>query len=332
MTKRDSLLPAEQRKLLMSYRPNTPQRPVDWAWRRLVIYADLDLAFNRHKLIFNQKNHPKKLKAVSEAYGFLRSLQRDVKLDEIADKYPVAYETFFIANETTTTRWAIEAFILAGLDNKEIAQKLGYEDDFGAQVIEAYETLRFDVRSRMEFDAFINEHVLNVTATGQLPSTEDKLWKLFGWLGYKNDMGTTLLDGYMTLNIMPKEIQDWYARFINSHVTRRTTSAIIKMDPVKNPEVMELLKVNNDNRRLEIELEQKAALTDNRELEKAKANLVESISFSLVDLDKIASTGVELQIGQNKDIKQIESKIAEQVKTVEEKRKAERDNKNENND
>lgn len=329
MSKTEKLLPVDQRKLLLSLRPKSPQRPVDWVWRRMVIFSDNELPGRRNRDIATAQamfTDNKTRKTARDAYSFLSGLKSDQTIDDLANQYPIIYEVFFISTETTTTKWAIESFILSGLSNKEIAKKLGYEDEFGEELVNAYEFLKFDVRSRVDFDAFINESVLNLTPTGQIPSTEDKLWKLFGWLGYKNKMGTVLLDGYMSLNIMPKNVQEWYSNFINSQVTRKTTSAILTMDPIRNPEVMELIKTNNDNRRLEIELEQKAALTENRELEKAKANLVESISFSLVDLDKIQSSGVELQIGDSQEIKQIEAKIQEQVKAVESKRKSEKSN------
>lgn len=76
------------------------------------------------------------------------------------------------------TKWAVEAHILAGESDEEIAQKLGTDP----AIVAAYEAVFFNVRDRLNH----REYVLNViikdsVIRGLNERQYDLLWKLFGY-------------------------------------------------------------------------------------------------------------------------------------------------------
>ncbi len=79
-----------------------------------------------------------------------------------------------------TTRWAIEARILARQTDDEIAQAGACRPD----VIEAYEALFFNVRDRLDYRDVILNHVLGCLQVRSWETLEvGWLWKLFAYLG-----------------------------------------------------------------------------------------------------------------------------------------------------
>jgi hypothetical protein len=84
------------------------------------------------------------------------------------------------AEEKAPTRWAIEAHILAGESDDEIAKKVGCEPD----VITAYEAVFFNVREKLEQIEYISNVVMGeAVARGITERQYDLLWKLFGYRG-----------------------------------------------------------------------------------------------------------------------------------------------------
>jgi len=84
------------------------------------------------------------------------------------------------AEDKQPTRWAIEARILAGESDKEIADKLGTEPD----VIEAYASIFFDVREKItNTDYIVNVVMADAVTRGLQERHYDLLWKLLGYRG-----------------------------------------------------------------------------------------------------------------------------------------------------
>ena len=82
--------------------------------------------------------------------------------------------------EKAPTRWALEARVLAGETDKEIADKIGTEAD----VIAAYVNVFFDVRSKMHHSDYVANVVLGDAVTRGLQERHyDLLWKLLGFHG-----------------------------------------------------------------------------------------------------------------------------------------------------
>jgi hypothetical protein len=84
------------------------------------------------------------------------------------------------AEEKSPTRWAIEAHILAGESNEDIAKKVGCEPE----VIAAYEAVFFNVREKLDHVEYVVNVVMgDAVSRGLTERQYDLLWKLFGYRG-----------------------------------------------------------------------------------------------------------------------------------------------------
>ena len=82
--------------------------------------------------------------------------------------------------EKAPTRWAIEARVLAGESDEEIAHKLGTSPE----VINAYVNTFFDVREKMpHMDYVVNVIMADAVSRGLQERHYDLLWKLLGFHG-----------------------------------------------------------------------------------------------------------------------------------------------------
>lgn len=88
------------------------------------------------------------------------------------------------------TRWEIEARILADETSENIANKVGCD----AGVIDAYESVFFNVRDKLSNTAYIVNVVMADSVTKGLTERQyDLLWKMFGYRG-----GTHVLDAMIS--------------------------------------------------------------------------------------------------------------------------------------
>jgi hypothetical protein len=84
------------------------------------------------------------------------------------------------ADDKEPTRWGIEARVLAGETDEEIAEKVGTEP----AVINSYINVFFDVRGKMRHtDYMINVVMANAVTRGLQERHYDLLWKLLGYHG-----------------------------------------------------------------------------------------------------------------------------------------------------
>ena len=103
---------------------------------------------------------------------------------EVLAEFPAIHQAHSVWQKLSTDEraipWGIEARILARETDEQIARKNGCRAD----VVEAYEALFFDVRSRLDYSDFIYNSVI-----GQAPEQSSRtevngwLWKLCGYVG-----------------------------------------------------------------------------------------------------------------------------------------------------
>lgn len=94
------------------------------------------------------------------------------------------------ADEKMPTRWAIEARVLAGESDADIAEKLGTSPE----VVEAYVNVFFDVREKLtRKDYVLNVILADAVSRGLQERHYDLLWKLLGFIG-----GPHVLDAAMS--------------------------------------------------------------------------------------------------------------------------------------
>lgn len=158
---------------------DNPRRATNWRWLRAVQIDGGGLRANR---------------AVDGPEGFKwirRALRLKRRYDEAGNRPELTYRlvqydrSLFWAHsiwmdDKAPTRWAIEARILAGESDLEIAERLGTSPD----VIEAYEAVFFQVREMLHRrDYIVNVVMGEAVARGVSERQYDLLWKMFGYHG-----------------------------------------------------------------------------------------------------------------------------------------------------
>lgn len=164
--------------MLNAFRTN-PLRPPNWRWLRAV---QID------------SGGRKASRALDGADGFvwIRRALRLKRHFEQANNDPTATYGAMLrdaamfwahslwAADKQPTRWAIEARILAGESDQEIASKLGTE----VETIEAYANTFFDVRDKLvNTDYIVNVVMADAVTRGLQERHYDLLWKLLGFRG-----------------------------------------------------------------------------------------------------------------------------------------------------
>ena len=158
---------------------NNPSRAPHWRWLRA---TQIDAG------------GPKASRLIDGADGFkwIRRVMRLKRRHALAANNPTALyalartdtELFWAhsiwAEEKAPTRWAIEAYILAGGDDETIASKTGCEP----AVISAYEAVFFNVRDKLHHPNYVVNVVMADAVTRGLNERQyDLLWKMFGYQG-----------------------------------------------------------------------------------------------------------------------------------------------------
>jgi hypothetical protein len=157
--------------------PFNPLRPPNWQWQRATQLiregrriprrnADADLVRMVHFLRQRSGRYSRWSNSESEQIKRDRHLYRAFELYESTDaKYMI-------------TRDEIEARILANESPGDIAARIGYE----IPVIDTFELMFFDVRTRLSRPSYILHHVIGPEVHRQLSSRDYRtIWKLFGY-------------------------------------------------------------------------------------------------------------------------------------------------------
>ena len=145
----------------------------------------------------------KATKALDGSDGFRwirRALRFKRRFDAAGNQTPAIYAVVLTdrplfwahsiwADEKSPVRWAIEARILAGESNDEIAGKLGTKAD----VIDVYANTFFDVRSKLQNMDYVLTVVLADAVTRGLQERHyDLLWKMLGYCGGAHVLDATI--------------------------------------------------------------------------------------------------------------------------------------------
>lgn len=200
---------------------NNPMRSPHWKWLRVLSI---------------ESGGPKASRAMDGADGF-RWIRRALRLKrrhaEAASRPMALYHLARVdgdlfwahslwADEKQPTRWAIEARILAGETNEEIAKKIGCE----VGVIDAYESVFFNVREKLANTEYIVNVVMADSVTKGLTERQyDLLWKMFGYTG-----GSHVLDAMITRFSAierPKKPEDVSEFFQNSAINSMRHKAAV---------------------------------------------------------------------------------------------------------
>lgn len=174
--------------MLPALRDN-PRRATNWRWLRAV---QID------------GGGPKASRAVDGSEGFTwirRASKLKRRFDAAGNRPDLLYRlvqgdrAMFWAHsiwldDKAPTRWAIEARILAGESDLEIAERMGTD----AEIIEAYEAVFFQVREMLRRrDYIVNVVMADAVTRGLSERQYDLLWKMFAYHG-----GSHVLDSVIS--------------------------------------------------------------------------------------------------------------------------------------
>lgn len=275
-------------KDLIQLREICADRPPNWRWERAKLLESNSRSVSR------STEDP----IVVDIRNYLKDLHKGDSPERLIEKYPLIYEVGRIYEISGNTRWMLEALIMANTSKEVIAERFGY-GDYGIQVIEAYEKCIFDVRSRLKADAFILADILGTTINSRIIPTDEKIWKALGWVGFRKNYGTALLDGYINIEDMPEAVKKWYDKFIECQFTRKTLGSLFKFDPINTPELVEVMKVFTDTKRYELDARIKGAATSDSEIEESQRSLLSSLQISVVQISKATDKPNAIEVSKH---------------------------------
>lgn len=158
---------------------DNPDRPPHWRWLRAVQIDGGGLRASRNF------DGPEGYTWIRKALRLKRHLERAGNNQNARHALMYRDRDLFWAHsmwlrDKAPTRWAIEARVLAGESNDEIANKLGTS----SSVIGAYVNTFFDVREKLQnTDYVVNVVMADAVTRGLQERHYDLLWKLLGFRG-----------------------------------------------------------------------------------------------------------------------------------------------------
>jgi len=147
-----------------------PLRSPAWRWER----AREIIAVGKH--VSRKRDDQDTARAVL----FKRSLDRchsQRQLSRLEKKWPTIFQAFHLAQTDDPKRWRIEAMILAGLSDKEVAARCSIKPE----TIRWFEAIFFCVRDRLQAPDWIR-WVIGISSMNRFdPDNLRRLWLVFGF-------------------------------------------------------------------------------------------------------------------------------------------------------
>ena len=173
-----------------------PDRPPDWKWRRAV------------GAVAGTEPPPSRKWDKEAGFGRIKRaikfIQRKEAVATIEDEYSLAFDMpdLFWAyrmyeNKECVVRYSIEAHVLAGSTDLDIAMRVNY----APTVVKTFCDMFFDVRDRLDRRQWIVHSVIGVSVHHGIAERQyDLLWKLYGLM-----MGPQMLDALELKFINPNK-------------------------------------------------------------------------------------------------------------------------------
>lgn len=291
---------------LLQCREMNPERPPNWRWERAVILSDRDTATRSIDDDF-----------IKEVVKFHKDLKTKED-EELYKKYGPLYQCHYFWFSNSLTKSLLEAYILSDTDKSVIAENFGWSTDESEKVIDIYEKLFFDVRSRLKFDPFILANVIKLTEHYTLP-TDDQIYKMLAYVGYKKKIGPLFLQAYVNMDSMDEKSAAWFNSFIREHITRKTARSLFRHDPAYNEGLRQLIDVYTSTQKFELDKAIKGSdEVKTSELEERMVNALKISAAGVKDrLDSPIVLSASEEIAEainNQIIEQTKSKKKEDTK------------------
>jgi hypothetical protein len=168
-----------------------PRRPLSWRWQRAARLLDLGMRWSRRR-------DDAQVRRAKQYQAALRRCRSEADRRRLERKMPDIAGAVAIVEGEPTTRWAVEARLLAGEPVEAIAAKTALTP----QAVALYEALHFNVNDRLESRSYLIHIAVKLYPTPRSPDI-GLVWRLFGLLG-----GPVVLDALIDGNYGPDRPQD----------------------------------------------------------------------------------------------------------------------------
>lgn len=220
------------------------------------------------------------------AGAFLRKLRGGASHDQLCAGDQVMYEAFRIATESSTVRWMLEALVMADLQSDQICDRFGWVGS-SASVVQVYEEVFFDVRSRLKRSAYVMSHLIDMGAVHGGSAPDHLMWRLTAWQGMRAGRGAELFDAYVEASPLDSQSQEWLDNMIRGQLTRRAARTSLRLSGLEDPErAVDLIRTDIDVRREDALARTKLpGGSDAADSSRRKA-LIDALSISVADISK----------------------------------------------
>ncbi len=170
------------------------ERPPDWKWRRAMgAVAGTEPGPSR------RWDKDANAGWIKRAIRFIERYEDATTVDKkyaLADKFPdIFWAHKMFVSTTNIIKYSIEAHVLAGSTNRDIAMRTNCAD----KTVDTYCQLFFDVRDRLGCTQWVVHSIIGVSVHNGLAERQyDLLWKLYGLM-----MGPQMLDALETKFVNP---------------------------------------------------------------------------------------------------------------------------------
>lgn len=136
-----------------------------------------------------------------EATRYLYKKRGGSEAADLAKEFPYIYEADVIYMESSVDRWTLEALTIARESQEKIAAYTGAP----VELVDTFEKLFFDVRSRLNNPGFVNMRILGNNMREVGFNDPDGMWKIIGYSG-----GPQMLYAMWSCKLPAPNIIDWY--------------------------------------------------------------------------------------------------------------------------
>jgi hypothetical protein len=158
--------------MLLQLREDSPLRPPDWRWQKVVAYREAGRRIPR------SKTDP----LLSKVYRFstlLDNCEDDFDSVELSEQYPELCDahTIYKHDGASSSKWELEARLLARESYESINQKM----HITPETVDTYEQVFFNVNDRLTSKSWIINCVIGRSIHAGLTERDyDLLWKMYG--------------------------------------------------------------------------------------------------------------------------------------------------------
>lgn len=222
------------------------RKPIDWRWQRAVQLQSARKYESRLEDLM-----------INRAVKYVTKKKQGEKSENLAYEFPDIYEADQMHSMAANERYMVEALIVAGESAEGICEYL----HMPGAMLNTYESLFFDVRYRRHYKGFIQSKVITARHETLTYGDRDSLWKLIGQEG-----GPVALYSFWERGVLERDMSLWYRRLTNSNSTMKASIAAITT-AVNSYTAIELLKLDIDRQRMELEEKRLGSFQDDKNAE-----------------------------------------------------------------